>query len=248
MTSRIDLEFKENLLYQEGILSETYQRPDKSYFYESGELENLVNMGRLVQILKKQADRDKILKIIQQKLLKGMHLPVTVKEIQAGYLVSSYFKDIYLYLAQNMLPNNKTAIKKVKALAEMYIILDSLLFKIVLISSKVALLALPEVFADKIITFYHSSLFTGHQGVIKTYLAISHIFFILNLIHYLHLYIKDCHIYQPPHNEKLPARWLQTRINLNYRQLTKLSMDLKVMPRSHKGHIYIYIMYNRWGN
>ena len=46
-----------------------------------------------------------------------MHLPVTVKELQAGYLVSSYFKDIYLYLAQNKLPSNKTAIKKVKSLA-----------------------------------------------------------------------------------------------------------------------------------
>ena len=59
-----------------------------------------------------------------------MHLPVTVKEIQAGYLVSSYVKDIYLYLAQNKLLSNKTAIKKVKALAEKYILLDSLLFKI----------------------------------------------------------------------------------------------------------------------
>ena len=60
-----------------------------------------------------------------------MHLPVTVKEIQAGYLVSSYFKDINLYLAQNKFPSNKMAIKKVKALAEIYILLDLLLFKIV---------------------------------------------------------------------------------------------------------------------
>ena len=32
---------------------------------------------------------------------------------------------------------------------------------------------------------------------------------------------------------------LQTRINLNYRPLSRLSMDLKVMPRSHKGQKYI---------
>ena len=51
-----------------------------------------------------------------------MHLPVTVKEIQTGYLVSSYFKDIYLYLAQNKLPSNKMAIKEVEALAEKYTI------------------------------------------------------------------------------------------------------------------------------
>ena len=67
----IDLEFEENSLYQTGIISETYQRPDKSYFQEPKELENLVTTGRLVQrLLLKQADIDKILKIIQQKYLK----------------------------------------------------------------------------------------------------------------------------------------------------------------------------------
>ena len=91
-----------------------------------------MNTSRLVQkFLLKQAVIDKILKIIQQKVLKGMHLSVMVKEIQAGYLNSSYCKDIYLYLAQNKLPSSKTAIKKVEVLAEKYILLDSLLFKIV---------------------------------------------------------------------------------------------------------------------
>ena len=40
-------------------------------------------------------------------VLKGTHLPIARKDIQARYLVSSYFKDIYLYLAQNRLPSNK---------------------------------------------------------------------------------------------------------------------------------------------
>ena len=35
--------------------------------------------------LPKQADIDKVLKIIQCKVLKGMHLSVTVKEIQVRY-------------------------------------------------------------------------------------------------------------------------------------------------------------------
>ena len=47
-----------------------------------------------------------------------------MKEIQAGYLVSSYFKYIYLDLAQNKLPSNKVAIQKIEALAEKYILLD----------------------------------------------------------------------------------------------------------------------------
>ena len=53
-------------------------------------------------------------------------------------------------------------------LAEKYILLDSLLFKLVTTPEKeTALMAIPETCADKIITLYHSSLFTGHQGVIK---------------------------------------------------------------------------------
>ena len=54
-----------------------------------------------------------------------------------------------------------------------------------------ATFAIPEICTDKIITLYHSSLFTGHPGVIKTYLTISNKFFIPNLIHYLRSYIKD---------------------------------------------------------
>ena len=34
--------------------------------------------------------------------MKGTHLPVTMKEIQAAYLINPYFKDLYLYLAQNI--------------------------------------------------------------------------------------------------------------------------------------------------
>ena len=74
-------------------------------------MESLINTGKLVQkFLLKQADINKILKVILRKLLKGKHLPVTVKEIQAGYLINHYFKDLYLDLAQNKLPSPKTAI------------------------------------------------------------------------------------------------------------------------------------------
>ena len=126
-------------------------------------------MGNLIQqFLPKQADIDKLLKVIQRKVLKGTHLPVEIKEIQARYFTSSHFKDIYLYLSQNKLPTSKTVIRKVKMLAERYILLDSLLFKITL-EKQSAVLAVPETCTEKIITLYHSNLFAGHQGVIKTY-------------------------------------------------------------------------------
>ena len=79
----------------------------------------------------------------------------------------------------------------------------------------------------------------GHQGVIKNYLTISDKFIIPNLIHYLRLYIEGSYIWQLTRNEKPPTRQLQTRINLNYRPFSRLSMDLKVMPQSSQGHKFI---------
>ena len=118
--------------------------------------------------------------------------------------------------------------------------LDSLLFKLTTIPGKeVALLAILKTFADMIITLYHSNLFAGHQGVIKTYLKINDRFFIPNLVHYLRLYIKGHDICQLNRKDKSPVRQLQTRINLNYKPLLRLSMDLRVMLRSSRGHRYI---------
>ena len=102
-----------------------------------------------------------------------------------------------MHLAHNRLPSKRSAMKRVELLAEKYIMLDSLLFKLTTIPSKeTALLVILEVCADKIITLYHSNLFAGHQGVIKTYLTISNRFYIPNLMHYLRSYIKGCHICQ----------------------------------------------------
>ena len=68
------------------------------------------------------------------------------------------------------------------------------------------MLAIPETCVNKIITLYPSSLFTGHQGGIKIYLAIGDKFFIAGLIHYLRLYVKECHICQLSRNDKPPVR------------------------------------------
>ena len=96
-----------------------------------------------------------------------------------------------------------------ETLAERYILLDSLFFKIVITPEKeIPLLAIPEVYANKIITLYHSCLFAGHQGVIKTYLTIGEKSFIPGIIHYLCSYINGCHICQLSSNEKQATRQL----------------------------------------
>ena len=71
-SSDINLDFEENSPFQEGVISKTYQRPDKLFFQEPQELNDLINTGNLIQeFLPKQADIDKILKMIQRKVLKA---------------------------------------------------------------------------------------------------------------------------------------------------------------------------------
>ena len=191
-----NVDCEENSPHQEGIIMETYITPEQSYIEQPQELKKLVNTSKVVQkYLSRQADIDKILDIIKRKVLKGTCFSLTIKEIQAGYLTSPFFKDLYRYLAQNIMPHKRHARCQVETLAESLILLDSLLFKLVTIPDKEkALLAIPEICADKIIELYHTSLFTGHQGVIKTYLTISNKFFIPNLMHYLRSFLSACHI------------------------------------------------------
>ena len=159
----INIDFEENSPYSEGIISKTYERLDRSYFKQPSELRDLIDTTKLVQkFLPKQTDIDKILDIIKRKVLKGTHLPITIKEIQAGYLTSPYFKDLYLYLAQNKLLSKISAIHKVEILTEKFILLDLLLFRLVTMADReTALLTEPEICADKIITLYYTSLFAG---------------------------------------------------------------------------------------
>ena len=157
---------EENSPFQEGIISETYERPDTSYIQEPQELKDLIDTTKLIQkFLPKQMDIDKILDIIKRKVLKGTHLPLSINEIQVGYLNSPYFKDLYLFLSQNKLPSKRSSIKKNETLAESFVLLDSLIFKLVMMPDKeAAVLAIPEICVDKTIALYHTSLLCRSSG------------------------------------------------------------------------------------
>ena len=70
------VEIEENSPFQEGIISEIYERPDNSYVQEPQELKDLIDSTKLIQkFLLKQTDIDKILDIIKRKVLKETHWP-----------------------------------------------------------------------------------------------------------------------------------------------------------------------------
>ena len=91
----INLDIEENSPFQEGIISETILRPDKMFFQNLKRLKDIIDTSNFIhKFLPRQTDINKFLHVIQRKVLKGTHLPVDIKEIQAGYLHSPYFKEI----------------------------------------------------------------------------------------------------------------------------------------------------------
>ena len=63
------IEIEENSPFQESIISEIYERPDKSYFQDPNELKDLIDTNNIVQrFLPKQTDIDKILEVIQKEV------------------------------------------------------------------------------------------------------------------------------------------------------------------------------------
>ena len=52
-TSDINLDFEENSPFQEGVISEGYRRPDKSFFQEPCELNDLIKTGNLIHVFTK---------------------------------------------------------------------------------------------------------------------------------------------------------------------------------------------------
>ena len=76
---------------------ETFQKLDKSFFQNPKELGDLISREKLVhRFLPKQTNINKILEVIQRKVLKGTHLPVEVTEIQVDIYIAPISK-IYIH-------------------------------------------------------------------------------------------------------------------------------------------------------
>ena len=80
--------------------------------------------------LPQQAEIDPILKEIETKILRKVHLLTSFRDLHVAYLNSPQFKDIYIYLLHHKTSNNLRKHTQVISQASDYMVLDQLLFKI----------------------------------------------------------------------------------------------------------------------
>ena len=220
--------------YDDALVEIEYHRSVGDDFTIPPSLETQIEQGKLTKRdLPCQAEIDRVMRRINRKVLCNIHLPLTLRDLQAAYLQSPQFRGIYIYLAQNRMPKSRKDAKRIAIASQDYMLLDLLLFKIVpdeIRDEPTCVLCIPTSKVDILLDAYHSSLVGGHAGITKCYLTISKHFYCPNLSNHIRAYITGCHVCQllkaGPHFD----RPYQKCININVPALAKISMDIKYMP------------------
>ena len=220
--------------YNDALVEIEYHRSVDDDFTLPPSLEKQIEQGKLAKCdLPCQAEIDQVMHHINRKVLHNIHLPLTLRDLQAAYLQSPQFRGICVYLAQNRMPKSCKDAKRVAITSQDYMLLDSLLFKIVpdkIRDELTCVLFIPTSKVDILLDAYHSSLIGGHAGITKCYLMISKCFYCPNLINHIRAYITGCHMCQLLKAGPRFDRPYQKCININVPALTKISMDIKYMP------------------
>ena len=233
--------------FSEDIVEPVFKRPEMADFEIPPVLEEMIPDGSLIhKHLPKQADVDKILTQINRKYLRRMHLPCSLRDMQAAYMQSPHFCDIYNAIMFNRYPKHRKAIKKLQqAMLSQYVVQGGLLYvymKNNFGEQEPILCVLPskiDIFLDQ----YHTSLLGGHSGITKCYQTLKQRIYCPNLAYYVRLYIISCHICQLFKGGKKFDRPLMRRFyDINTPALTNISMDIKHMPPSKSPYKYILVL------
>ena len=119
--------------------------------------------------LPRQSDIDRIMEQIKRKYLTKLQLPFSLRDMQAAYLNSPHFKDIYLAIGMNKLPNTNRSVKKLESDLRnaVYMIHGGLLYKYIQNSAGESepVLCIPVSKIDIFLELFHSSILSGHMGM-----------------------------------------------------------------------------------
>ena len=186
--------------FSEGIVEPVFKRPEMSDFEIPPVLEDMIPDGALIhKHLPRQADIDRIMIQINRKYLKKMHLPCSLKDMQAAYMQSPHFCDIYNVLMFNKYPKSRKTVEKLQqAMMGRYMVQGGLLYIYLKnnFGEHEPILCVPPSKIDVFLDQYHTSLLGGHSGITKCYQTLKQRIYCPNLPYYVRLYIISCHICQ----------------------------------------------------
>ena len=191
-----------------------------------------------------QIDIDRIMEQINRKHLTKLQLPCSIRDMQAAYLNSPHFKDIYMAVGMNKMPSKARTPKKLEfdLMDAVYMIHGGLLYRYMRNSTGdlEPVLCVPASKIDTFLELFHSSILGGHMVMPKCVLTLQQKFYCPNLAYHVRMYIISCHVSQTFKNHKRFDKPMNRRIiDINAPTLTHLSMDIKHMPPSKDKFHYI---------
>ena len=233
--------------FSEDTVEPVFKKPEITDFEIPPVLEEMIPDGSLIhKHLPKQADIDRILTQINRKYLRRMHLPCSLKDMQAAYMQSPHFCDIYNAIMFNKYPKHRKAIEKLhQAMLSQYVIQGGLLYIYMKnnFGEQEPILCVPPSKIDIFLDQYHTSLLGGHSGITKCYQRLRQRIHCPNLPYYVRLYVISCHICQLFKNSKRFDQPLMRRFyDINTPTMTNISMDIKHMPPSKSPYKYILVL------
>ena len=115
--------------FTEDIVEPVFKRPEIADFEIPLVLEEMIPDGSLIlKHLPKLAYIDKTQ--VNRKYLRKMHLPCSLRDMQAAYMQSPHFCDIYNAIMFNRYPKHRKGIEKLqKAMLSQYVVRGGLLYK-----------------------------------------------------------------------------------------------------------------------
>ena len=234
--------------FSEDIVEPVFKRLEMTDFEIPPVLEEVIPDGALLhRHLPKQADIDRIMTQINRKYLKRMHLPCSLKDMQAAYIQSPHFCDIYIQCPHvQQISQVKRAIEKLQqAMLSQYMVQGGLLYIYMKnnFGEREPILCVPPSKIDVFLDRYHTSLLGGHSGITKCYQTLKQRIYCPNLPYYIRLYIISCHICQLFKGSKKFDRPLMRRFyDINTPTMTNISMDIKRMPAFKSPYKYILVL------
>ncbi|KAK6178667.1 hypothetical protein SNE40_011194 [Patella caerulea] len=192
----------------------------------------------------KQAELTKLYNVIKRKIIRDYNLPFDQNKLRLEQETSPYFKQVYNYLAHDILPSNRKAAKRLKLQSEEYILAEQLLFRLLVHDDDrfTLQLAVPESMCNGLIHQYHDSQLCNHQGVVRTYLTLRKLFYFPNMFQRITQYVNTCSTCQQFKPKTDTARVFHPRIPEEYNVFSKLSIDFKSMPTSVSGFKHLLVV------
>ena len=193
----------------------------------------------------KQVELDKFIDALKEKVIHDYNIPTSVKALRAEYKRSPYFRDIVKYIRTGYVSYVGKAQRLFKMLCEDYILMDDILFKIRYVKENhgkpTLVLCVPERYIPIILYQHHTPLLAGHPCVISMYYVVRKKYYFPTMLPLIKQFVASCYECQSMKSKEPTPKVYYPRIPLDIRVMARISMDIKVMPKSILGYNCILV-------